>query len=28
MFAPQVAARNVPVAEFNIEETPATRQVQ
>jgi len=28
MFAPQVAQRNVPVAEFNIEETPATRQVQ
>uniref|UniRef100_A0A182Z8G8 NAD-dependent protein deacylase n=1 Tax=Biomphalaria glabrata TaxID=6526 RepID=A0A182Z8G8_BIOGL len=24
MFAPQVAARGVPVAEFNIEETPAT----
>ncbi|KAL6261918.1 hypothetical protein P5V15_007000 [Pogonomyrmex californicus] len=28
MFAPQVAQRNVPVAEFNIEETPATKQVQ
>ncbi|EZA59667.1 NAD-dependent deacetylase sirtuin-5 [Ooceraea biroi] len=28
MFAPQVAQRNVPVAEFNIEETPATGQVQ
>lgn len=28
MFASQVAQRNVPVAEFNIEETPATRQVQ
>lgn len=24
MFAPQVAARGVPVAEFNIEATPAT----
>ncbi|KYN33468.1 NAD-dependent deacetylase sirtuin-5 [Trachymyrmex septentrionalis] len=28
MFAPQVAQRNVPVAEFNIEETPATKQLQ
>ncbi|KAL0099200.1 hypothetical protein PUN28_020047 [Cardiocondyla obscurior] len=28
MFAPQIAQRNVPVGEFNIEETPATRQVQ
>jgi len=26
MFAPQVAARGVPVAEFNIEETPATQE--
>ena len=26
MFAPQVAARGVPVAEFNIEETPATEE--
>ncbi|XP_028300282.1 NAD-dependent protein deacylase sirtuin-5A, mitochondrial [Gouania willdenowi] len=25
MFAPQVAARGVPVAEFNMEDTPATR---
>lgn len=24
MFAPQVAARGVPVAEFNMEDTPAT----
>lgn len=24
MFAPELAARGVPVAEFNIEETPAT----
>ncbi len=24
MFAPQVAARGVPVAEFNMESTPAT----
>lgn len=24
MFAPQVASRGVPVAEFNIEKTPAT----
>ena len=24
MFAPQVAARGVPVAEFNMEHTPAT----
>lgn len=24
MFAPQVAARGVPVAEFNMENTPAT----
>ncbi|KAF7417362.1 hypothetical protein HZH68_000015 [Vespula germanica] len=28
MFAPQVANRGVPVAEFNIEITPATRQFQ
>lgn len=28
MFAPQVANRGVPVAEFNIEMTPATRQFQ
>lgn len=28
MFAPQVAQRNISVAEFNIEETPATKQVQ
>ncbi|KAM0737350.1 NAD-dependent protein deacylase [Formica fusca] len=28
MFAPQVARRNIPVAEFNIEETPATGQMQ
>jgi len=26
MFAPQVAMRGVPVAEFNMEETPVTRQ--
>ena len=26
MFAPQVAARGVPVAEFNMEITPATEQ--
>lgn len=26
MFAPSVAARGVPVAEFNVEETPVTRQ--
>lgn len=25
MFAPQVAARGVPVAEFNMEDTPATK---
>ena len=25
MFAPQVAARGVPVAEFNMEHTPATK---
>lgn len=25
MFAPQVAARGVPVAEFNMEKTPATQ---
>ncbi|XP_066597871.1 NAD-dependent protein deacylase sirtuin-5, mitochondrial-like [Prorops nasuta] len=28
MFAPQVAERGIPVAEFNIEETPATRRFQ
>ncbi|XP_012220872.1 NAD-dependent protein deacylase sirtuin-5, mitochondrial [Linepithema humile] len=28
MFAPQIARRKVPVAEFNIEETPATKQMQ
>ncbi|XP_049852775.1 NAD-dependent protein deacylase-like isoform X2 [Schistocerca gregaria] len=28
MFAPQVAARGVPVAEFNLEETPATNEFQ
>lgn len=28
MFAPQVAHRGVPVAEFNIETTPATREFQ
>jgi len=27
MFAPQVAARGVPVAEFNLESTPATSQL-
>jgi len=27
MFAPQVAARGVPVAEFNMEKTPATRKL-
>lgn len=27
MFAPQVARRGVPVAEFNMEKTPATRQL-
>eukprot|EP00088_Acartia_fossae_P014503 TRINITY_DN17778_c0_g1_i13.p1 TRINITY_DN17778_c0_g1~~TRINITY_DN17778_c0_g1_i13.p1 ORF type:complete len:306 (-),score=45.14 TRINITY_DN17778_c0_g1_i13:85-1002(-) len=27
MFAPQVAARGVPVAEFNLETTPATQQL-
>jgi NAD-dependent deacetylase sirtuin 5 len=26
MFAPQVAQRGVPVAEFNIENTPVTRK--
>lgn len=26
MFAPQVAARGVPVAEFNMETTPATNR--
>ena len=26
MFAPQVAARGVPVAEFNMEHTPATKE--
>ncbi|XP_056894808.1 NAD-dependent protein deacylase sirtuin-5, mitochondrial-like isoform X2 [Takifugu flavidus] len=26
MFAPQVASRGVPVAEFNLEDTPATRR--
>lgn len=26
MFAPQVAARGVPVAEFNMENTPATQR--
>lgn len=26
MFAPQVAERGVPVAEFNMEPTPATHQ--
>lgn len=25
MFAPQVAARGVPVAEFNMEDTPVTK---
>ncbi|KAJ8679398.1 hypothetical protein QAD02_015185 [Eretmocerus hayati] len=28
MFAPQVASRGIPVAEFNIEVTPATREFQ
>lgn len=28
MFAPQIAARGVPVAEFNIEPTPATHEFQ
>lgn len=28
MFAPQVADRGVPVAEFNLEETSATRHFQ
>ncbi|XP_061095210.1 NAD-dependent protein deacylase sirtuin-5, mitochondrial isoform X1 [Conger conger] len=28
MFAPQVAARGVPVAEFNMEDTPATMRFQ
>ncbi|KAL7304541.1 hypothetical protein TKK_0003327 [Trichogramma kaykai] len=28
MFAPQVARRGVPVAEFNLETTPATREFQ
>ena len=28
MFAPQVARREVPVAEFNIETTPATGDFQ
>lgn len=28
MFAPKVAHRGVPVAEFNIETTPATREFQ
>ncbi|XP_012277752.1 NAD-dependent protein deacylase sirtuin-5, mitochondrial isoform X2 [Orussus abietinus] len=28
MFAPQVATRGIPVAEFNLETTPATRQFQ
>merc|ERR1712032_1165384 len=27
MFAPQVAARGVPVAEFNMETTPATQRL-
>lgn len=28
MFAPEVAARGVPVAEFNLEETPVTGRFQ
>lgn len=28
MFAPQVALRGVPVAEFNVESTPATSNFQ
>jgi len=27
MFAPQVASRGIPVAEFNMETTPATRRL-